>query len=295
MLADVLSSVKNTNQLSPIFTLNFVVANPNFEKIRNADKQKYFCESIEKTYEKTNCSNKVLSLVQEGIKQKIFLPQFHGRDHVNVPQWLTLLQNKPEFNLAFEHGIWGLSADVFPELRKSVQATYDSEDNAYTKQSIEEGLKLFETIFGFKSTSFIANNYIWSNTLNEILKKNQVNHFQCMKYQLLPMIEGEKRKKIRRRFGDVNEQGQTYAPRNCTFEPTERGDTHLHTINQIKRAFLYKKPAIISTHRINFVSGMEKSNRDANLAELSKLLKKIVHLWPDVQFVSSNQVREFIQ
>jgi predicted glycosyl hydrolase (DUF1957 family) len=157
-----------------------------------------------------------------------------------------------------------------------------------------QGLDLFEEQFGFKSKSFIANNYVWANELNETLKDYGIEHFQTMKYQLLPNEKNYKKEMIRRPFGSKNDIGQTYSPRNCAFEPTEFDHDHLYTLKQIDRAFLYKKPAIISTHRINFVGGLDKRKRNENLLELDKLLKKIIERWPEVKFLSTDQLHEYI-
>jgi hypothetical protein len=89
--------------------------------------------------------------------------------------------------------------------------------------------------------------------------------------------------------------GQTYAPRNCTFEPTESKHDHLYTLKQINSSFFYKKPAIITTHRINFVGGLDKRKRDQNLLELDSLLKNIIKRWPEVIFLSSDQLHNYIQ
>jgi hypothetical protein len=293
-LAELFGKYKNYNDENPKLTMNYVTANPDFDKIGESDKEEYFFEPFTDTYKKLASSIDVFDIVKTGIVENLFMPQFHGRDHVNVPLWLNLLKTNEAFKIGFEYGIWGLSKDVFPKMRKSIQATYDSVDLNYTKSSIVEGLSLFKEQFGFGSNSFIANNYVWSNDLNETLKNYGVAHFQTMKYQLHPPCFDENKFKIRRYFGSINEFGQTYAPRNCAFEPTEFGHDHLYTLKQISRAFFYKKPAIISTHRINFVGGLDERKRDVNLSELDLLIKKIVLFWPDVTFLSSDQLNGLI-
>jgi hypothetical protein len=293
-LAEVLSAHKNVYGEHPKFTMNYVSANPDFQKIQDSGRTAYFCEPFLETYKKSEPAVGAFKILKKGMQEGIFMPQFHGRDHVNVPLWLELLKTNDAFSKAFDYGIWGLSLDVLPEIKKSVQATYDSTDFEYTKNSIIEGLALFEEQFGFKSKSFIANNYVWDNNLSEVLNSLGVVHFQTMKYQILPNRAREKRTLIRRTFGSTNSIGQTYAPRNCAFEPTEFGHNHLHTLKQIKRAFFYKKPAIISTHRINFVGGLDIKKRDQNLLELDRLLRKILKFWPDVKFVSSDQMHDII-
>lgn len=293
-LLEILSKNKTCQGDYPKFTMNFVSGNPNFDKIRASQFKQYYVEPFIETYKNLNYSSDNFKIINQGIYSELFIPQFHGRDHVNVPLWLDLLRTNQKFKMAFDLGVFGLSRDVFPQILKNIQATYDSENLEYTKSSIRQGLEMFESQFGFRSKSFIANNYVWGNELNEILKIHGVVHFQTMKYQILPYNGNAKRKMIKRTFGNKNILGQTYSPRNCFFEPTEYGHDHLHTLKQINRAFLYKKPAIISTHRMNFVGNLCIKKRDQNLLELDKLLKNIIKIWPDVKFISSDQMHEII-
>jgi len=269
-----------------ILTMNFVTSNPDFPKIANSEFESYFSEDIPSTYRAYAESGRVLEYVNLGIEKGFLFPQFHGREHVNVPYWMELIRTNEKFKFAFDQQIFGLSNDVFPELQKSVQATYDTLDENYQNESLSVGLNAFEKIFGYKSRSFITNNYILSESSFRTLVNCGVKVLQGMKYQKLPRTVGQsKRKLIRRRFGDVDqESGLMFGVRNCSFEPTELKDTVASTLHQIKIAFLMNKPAVISTHRVNFSSRMSNSNRDKNLTDFEELIRRIIEIWPDVTF-----------
>ena len=53
---------------------------------------------------------------------------------------------------------------------------------------------------------------------------------------------------------------------------------------------MFKKPAIVVSHRINFVSGLNTAHRDRSLGMLGRLLDEVLRRWPDVQFMSSNEL-----
>ena len=289
-LLEVLSTVKNREGQNPVITTNFVSANPDFKRINESNFEKYSCESIVETYKKVYNSDKVLKLIGEGTQLELVKPQFHGRDHVNVPLWLELLKTNKDFRFAFDLGMWGLSKDVFPSMRKSIQATYDSTDLEYCKSSITEGLSLFESIFGFKSRSFIANNFTWAEELEATLFECGIRHIQGMKYQLIP-VDTYGVRKVKRNFsGYSNNLGLTYGIRNCIFEPFKYGVAYSKTLNQIKNSFLFNKPAIINTHRVNFSSRMCSKSCSNNLISFRSLLNDIVKLWPEVKFMSSDRL-----
>lgn len=65
-------------------------------------------------------------------------------------------------------------------------------------------------------------------------------------------------------------------------------------LHRIDVAFKCFRPAIISSHRLNFIGAIEPSNRDRHLSALELLLTKIVKQWPDVEFVSSDQLGHII-
>jgi hypothetical protein len=80
--------------------------------------------------------------------------------------------------------------------------------------------------------------------------------------------------------------------RNVVFEPTEeRGiDWVDFTLKQIENAFRWDKPAIISSHRVNFCGHIDKKNREKGLKSLESLLQEIVKKWPDVEFMSADEL-----
>ncbi len=283
---------KNGNH--PVITANTVVGNPDFEKIEGSGFKEYFYEPFTQTLERYYPGENVFKYWQKGMEEKIFFPQYHGREHVNVPYWLKGLQAGDPFLInAFKVGCWALPAEA-PASKINLQASYDTEYNEdflFHKQSIKEGLQLFREIFGYASESFIANNFIWSSELDGQLNESGIKYIQGMKYQKLPLYyNSSKRKMVRHHFGRCNRYGQCYLIRNCTFEPSQQKqgfDSVSSCLSEIKNAFFWKKPAIITTHRLNFIGGHAVENREKNLVMLDELLKNILKNWPDAEFITS--------
>lgn len=289
-LLAVLNQYKDINGNSPIITANCAVANPDFEKIRNSQYREYFFEPFTDTLLKYKGCTHSFDLWKRGIDSGIFIPQFHAREHLNVARWMYFLQNKDEDTLlAFDRGMMGIFPLKNHELGNLFQVAYN--DFEYKLQPIEnivvEGLKLFEKIFGYKSETSIAPCYTWHPRLEKVLYEYGVVGIQGSVYQRVP---GDKR--IRHWMGTRNSYGQIYTIRNCYFEPTIRPDIDYidDCLYRIKCAFRWNKPAIISSHRLNFVGSIHLQNRDNNLKMLSSLLKTILKKWPDVEFMSSNQL-----
>jgi hypothetical protein len=302
LLFDVLSSVKDQRDNPALLTVNNIVANPDFGKIRSADFQQYFYEPFTETLKRYPNHDKVEKLYLEGIEKKMLMPQFHGREHVNVERWLKALRERNESSLfAFDHSMFSVHT------RPPVGGSYELMDalNGDSSESLEkkeeiliEGLELFESIWGFRSMSFIAPCYIWQTALENILFGNGVGIIQGMVNQLEPTPrEGFDYKKKYHYQGQVNKLGQVYLVRNAFFEPSAQPDFDWvgDCMNRIRVAFRWHKPAIISTHRVNFIGFIREENRTANLALFKQLLTKIVQTWPEVEFMSSVKLGETIK
>lgn len=300
-LFNILLKFKDLKGNHPIITANTVVANPDFEKIQISGFQEYHYEPFTHTLEKYPTHTKAFEFWKEGISAKLFYPQFHGREHVNIILWLKLLQSRhPLFLKAFENGFWGMGPSIVKHgYGINIQATYDANYKSEIekhKTQIVEGLLLFERIFGYRSKSFIANNFVWDSSLNETLKENGIVVLQGMMYQLLPLLNHVKRIKRRHYTGKINQDWQVHLIRNCSFEPAENPeiDNVGKCLSQISNAFFFKKPAIISSHRLNYIGFINEQNKINNLKSLSALIKSILKRWPDVEFITSDKLGELI-
>jgi len=293
---EILVKFKDFQGQYPLITTNFVMANPDFEAISESEFENYSYKILDKSYKDYYPNEEVLSTIQIAINNKFFFPQFHGREHVNVQLWLTLLKNgHPIFMEAFKKGFWGVRTSDLKKWNKSIQASFDlkkDEQKLYINDALEEGLNIFENIFGFRSQSFIPNNYIWPTDYNQKLKELGVDYLQGTRIQLSPQLQyGEKRNWVNRKPGFEENGGLISIVRNGSFEPSFYPGNRKKALDMcladIEAAFRFKQPAVISIHRVNFVSGLDVRNRDENLKLFKELLQKILKRWPDVQFLNS--------
>lgn len=294
-LFDVLYCFTDIKGNHPVITANCAVANPDFDKIKVNQYKEYFFEPFTKTLSRYQGCEQSFNLWKQGIQTKVFVPQFHAREHLNVARWLVSLQKgNADSLLAFQKGMMGIFPLNNHKEGNLFQVAYD--DSIYKHQPLEdiisEGLDLFETIFGYKSETSIAPCYTWSSKLEKVLNDKGVIGIQGSVYQRVPA-----QKHIRHWMGTTNDLGQIYTIRNCYFEPTLIPDMDSidDCLYRIKCAFRWNKPAIISSHRLNYIGAIHPQNRDENLKSLSVMLAKILKRWPDVEFMSSCQFVKIIK
>lgn len=293
-LFEILLSVRDKNGHGAVMTPVTNVANPDFEKIKRFNFCEYFYEPFTETLKKYNRDPDTLNTWKKGMELGIFIPEIHGREHVSVQFWMQKLREGNKIVLeAFEHAFIAVSIDgINPSLDQFRPEFYfnNARQISFLKDSISSGIDLFKELFGYTPRLFVPSNSIFHPLLEKDLAENGVKYLYGNTFNPVPGKNG----RIRYRYfrnGKKTPAGLTYYTRNCAFEPTDpryRGIDH--TLKQIETAFRWNKPANISTHRVNFVGGIEESNRDKGLSELKHLLDKILKNWPETEFVSSAEM-----
>jgi hypothetical protein len=296
-LFDTLYDFRDRNDNHPVITANSVTANPDFQRIKDSGYLEYHFESTLQTYSRKKSCEKSYGLIKEGMAQGIYHPQFHGREHLNVKQWLSAIQSgNILLKKAFDAGIYGIDLDTNLTGRDNFMASFDGNydsDILDHNAIVKEGILMFKDIFGYVSGSFIAPCYIWHPSLEKSLKENGIKYIQGLPIQYAP-ADGRKYRKIYHYQGEMNKMNMVYFVRNCFFEPSlnNRIDWIKDCISRMKIIFFWGKPAIIGTHRINFMGSLNEENRKANLKLFGDLLKTILETWPDVEFTTTDRLGE---
>lgn len=288
-LFESLRSVKDKNGNSACFTAVMNPCNPNFDAIRKNQFSGFVSEPFTDTLAKYGFQ-KSLDLWKEGIREKLFYPIFHGTEHVSRTQLMKALRmgNEPDVR-AFECDSVGTTGSLAGIMQPCyIEHAKDNEDLA---ENIRMGLDTFEKIFSFRARQFKAGDDVVSPDLYPVLQACGIAYMDEPTYINRHLGDG----KFKRYFaytGKVNHTGQRIIVRNCIFEPTDNhtSDALSKCLQMIDAAFCMKKPAIISSHRVNFAGTIDEKNREAGLAKLVLLLRTIVNRYPEVEFVNADQL-----
>jgi len=298
-LFEVLSSVKDKNGRHAVFTPFALPCNIDFEKMETEGFGQFHFETLPNTYKKLaiqqpEAYSGAWDLWKEGIAKGLLKPQFHGREHLNLqifndklnkrdPHLLTALKNK---------SFTSISDDDYPTMSAFAALDFwDVSENENLKPIVKEGLRLFEEVYGYRSIYFTPPVFNIHHSLFKTLKDNGIQFLD------LALLRNEHQglntyKKSFNYIGKETREGLSIMVRNVVFEPTEdRGiDWVDYAIKQIGMAFRWNKPAIISSHRVNFCGHIDPKNRDKGLTELKRLLHEIVKKWPDAEFMSADEM-----
>lgn len=300
-LYEVLGSVKDKHGNPALFTAYTLPCNIDFEAMAADDYTSYRYELLPRTFEKLGLKYPdkyagAWTLWQEGIENRMLKPQFHGREHFNLyifddllkdrnKNLITVLQNNSYVTIP-EHSSYNMGWTSSYAFNR-IEETLDFLDN------IRKGLQAFSDIFGFQSDSFTPPAQQFPLHLEEKLSDFGIEYM-------------DRPRKFNRHMGNGKYQVQSYKTglddkitnivRNVVFEPTVpiHADWAAYTFKQVEAAFFWNKPAIISSHRVNFCGHLDEANREAGLKSLKKLLQKIVHRWPDIEFISADELGNII-
>lgn len=300
---ETLSKFKDSTGRHPVITGVNVVANPDFEKIKTNNFSEYIYEPYTETCKRYSNHDRVYELWKEGIDKRLMVPIFHGREHLNAQFWMRALRDKNKSTLVgFENeitGMPGIKGEKLPDFQAAFQIDTIN-DLVYQKEVLKTGLDLFEELYGYRSRYFVPTNGPFNNTLEKDLNEHGVKYINTGKKQKEPLGNGQY--KINTRFiGDKNQYGQIYITRNCFFEPTCSGysrplttDWINNCLKEIEIAFRWRKPAVISSHRVNYIGYLHPENRERSLKQLSELLGKMLKRWPDIEFMTSSELGDLI-
>lgn len=294
MLFETLNSVKDKNGNPAIFTALSIPANIDFEKMEASGNKEYFYETLPETFCKLKGYENVWSLWQEGIVKKLIFPQFHGREHLNLKLFRENLLHKDDFTLIAlaNRSYTSISRNPYPNIGYTAAFQFDQiDENIELVRIIEDGLNIFEEVFGFRSVSFNAPGGSEHHMVHSTLSKNGVKYIET------PLLKREhqgnnKIRTILNYTGKRNEYDQIFMVRNCVFEPTEPKsfDWIGRCLLQIETAFKWHRPAIISSHRVNYGGHIDPKNRKKGISDLKALLKGIAAKWPDVEFMTTAEL-----
>ncbi len=154
---------------------------------------------------------------------------------------------------------------------------------------ITEGLELFRQAYGLRSTTFTPPAHRLEPSMYRYAENVGIRAID--KPLRSSATTGRGRRRLHR-LGRHRGDRHISIVRNVVFEPSEHGPgaAVALALSQMEAAFRWRRPALISSHRVNFAGHIEPSNRAQGLGALRELLQRALQRWPDVEFTSADQL-----
>ena len=298
MLFETLSSVKDINGNSAVFTALALPVNMDYERMRADNCQTYYYEPLPATFAKLKGYESTWALWHEGMQKGLISPEFHGREHLNLKLLTENLAKKdPHTLLCIENRSYTAISSPYKTISFAAAFDFDkAEELPQLKAIMADGLEQFEKVYGLRATHFNPPGGRENTELHSVLADYGVRSF------IMPLVHEEHlgEGKYGRKFyyaGKRNALGQVSIVRNCVFEPGDVPEAVCiaQALQQIEMAFRFGCPAILSSHRVNFCGHIDPAYRAKSLKALSHLLKQITLKWPDVEFHSTSSLTKLLQ
>lgn len=299
-LYDVLSSVKDANGKPAVFTPFALPCNIDFERMADEDYQAYYYENLPITFEKLSAQQPqayegTWQLWQEGLNKGLLQPQFHGREHFNLKVFEEKLKRRDhDIIMALQtHSYTSIEQQESSNIEWTAAFSFNKTEELKRLAAIlQSGLDAFESVFGYRANGFTPPAQHFHPDLYSVIYQFGIRGID--RPFLFKQHQGEGKYTWNWESTRMDKKAELVKwIRNVVFEPSNSEESQVEkAMRQIETAFRWKKPAIISSHRVNFCGHIDPKNRSKGLNSLRELLKKIVTRWPDVEFIG---IGEFVR
>ncbi len=212
--------------------------------------------------------------VQTAIASGALHPEFHGRYHYDPARRRELSLSTPVAREAAEREV-----TIFPHSERTWELG-PWRSSAQLAGELDHGLVVFQDVFGMPPRSVIAPDYHWDDRCERLWVSRGIRVIQAKREQRNPAWNsriGRILKVLDRTWARQVRRDRTYLDRNCLLEPVQSPDREA-TIRActaaVHRAWRWGEPAIVETHRINFVH-LDTTVVDRGLQSLDAMLTAI--------------------
>ncbi len=279
LLFKVLLKFKNKFNKPPIITANFIT--------HNIDYNNYKELSFEPLSVAISKNSGLYKKYIEGINNKILSPQLHGYCHYNtqkLERYYHTKEGNELFKLGFLEGISSLRGHL-SEFRSEF-----SNDSINVNKKIVKAINEFNEVFNTNPVSIIPPDFIFDKRYTKILGLNGIKGIQASNR----LVNSNNKRNRKIFFRKSN--GLIWIPRNARLDP--HPDYRFYSNNclfHIDRAFKANIPAIIDFHRVNISGTYNPKYRKKSLLELEKMFQAILKKWPEVNFISTEELINLCQ
>lgn len=279
---------------NPVFTANFVVANPSFSSIAKSGFREYHYVPITDGFPSTWGFHKpVVEGWRRGIRDKLMVPEYHGFSHFNYRGWLEgLRRGDRRLKAFFEEEMFTTSAEN-PTISEYGAASVSMiQYLSFTQQFsiITRGREIFKGAFGSYPKTTIPPNDVSSPQTLAGFAKAGIGFVQSERRKissilgLRPPVFKTPVMVMARVLMQLMYITRMY--RNVRLENGE--DSEDSALELSKRIGEFGSPVIVGTHRQNYVGRVEPGFADRGIRRLATYLKGLSED-PRLTFLSSSE------
>lgn len=276
----------------PVVTLGIVLATADTQKIRDAGMDAYY----RITLDDERCRG-VREAIDAGIMEGVYFPQLHGMEHY----WPEAILKAAYMDPAVAGWLTGKTLPCTEALPPALQSRWIDGSilpsrplaREAIKKAIAEEVAEFERLFGRLPAVAVPPTFVWTKDVERAWAE------QGVKVLITPGRRYEARDRDGKLIpaetpiyaGEQGPGGIVYMVRDEYFEPA-LGHTAGHVLQALSRKTRCGRATLLEMHRFNF-SGTPETGRKS-LEELDKLIQTALSNYPDLVFLSTEQLASAI-
>lgn len=257
-LADLMGSCQDRDGLPAVFQANYImsalelVAEPQAGgREVTGSWRRYDLPALPLAYDRPGLWSAVRAAVREGVWE----PAFHGSFHYDPQRRQDAVTRDPLARRAALQGVL-----VFPGSHRAWELG-PWRPISVLAEELDRSLDIFLRLYGHPPRSVIAPDYVWDDRCEALWESRGLRVIQAKREQRHPERRGaglgdRLAKVVDRAFSRLFHPDRIYLERNCRLEAVQAKDWRqvAETCYQdIHRAWARGEPAVIETHRVNFV------------------------------------------
>ncbi|MCP4571977.1 MAG: hypothetical protein GY838_06445 [bacterium] len=246
-MADLLAEAKGRDGLPAVLQANYVMASQGWDE---GVWRTYAWPDVPSAYARPG----LWQAVQDARIRGVWRAEFHATWHYDPDLRRTA---------ALEPGVateaTGRGITLFPGSEQARELG-PWRERAALEYELESSLARFEEVFGRPADSIIAPDYTWNSTVEDMWQKHTMAVIQGKREQRNPDLPrgmaGRVLKLLGRKMDALVHPDRIYLERNCRFEPVQEVDPAAavqRCAAEVASAWTRGEPAVIETHRVNFV------------------------------------------
>lgn len=278
-----------------VFTSNYVMSNPDYERIRESGFKEYFSIPLSSGFPSGwNDRGEIIMAANQGIKRNIWRPEFHGLAHFNFRAWMKALREGDKKARKYFDNYLASTSATFPALSE-----YAADSSIGAFESLQEqvslvssGCKIFKSVFGYRPVSTIPPHDIWNSDTEIAFLRCGLKYLQSERNRFKSVMFESPSRQLSP-LGAMKSIILLYGPlfkilRNVRLElRDEPSEAELCTEILFREGI----PAVVGTHRVNYVSSVNPSVSHSGRKKLEEYLKYLVES-DNIIFLSATELSQ---
>jgi hypothetical protein len=272
----------------PVMTIGVVLGAPDAAAIQQGDFEHYQRVTLADSRYR-----ELLTVFQNGVRQGVFALQLHGMEHLWPPTFMRLAQQNGEVRRWLEQGDHAETETLPPAVQSRWidGSTLPSQplDATAIATAVREEVTTFREIFGQPPTVAVPPTFIWNRIVERAWAAAGIEWVMTPGRRYTGRNAQGQPASVDRQMlnGESGDGGARYLVRDIYFEPI-LGHRAEQALTEIRRRWRLGRPALLEMHRSNFLS--EGSVHQHSLQELERLLDSVLREWPQVRFMSTEEL-----